>query len=55
MHAAGFIGGAWSLESCLKMAEASLKQHEIEQEEKRKQQELEEAKKAENEQDLEKK
>ena len=25
VHAAGFIGGAWSIESCLKMAEASLK------------------------------
>lgn len=26
-HASGFIGGAWSLESALKMAEISLKEH----------------------------
>ena len=26
VHAAGFIGGAWSIESCIKMAEASLAQ-----------------------------
>jgi len=34
IHAAGFVGGAWSLESCVKMAEASLVQHEIELKEK---------------------
>lgn len=27
VHAAGFVGGAWSLESVIKMAEASLKEH----------------------------
>ena len=26
VHAAGFVGGAWSLESALKMVEASLKE-----------------------------
>lgn len=31
VHAAGFIGGAWNLSSVIKMAEASLAQHEIEQ------------------------
>ena len=30
VHAAGFIGGAWSLESCIKMAEASLEQQKLE-------------------------
>ena len=29
IHMAGFIGGAWSLESCIKIAEASLAQHEV--------------------------
>jgi len=28
VHAAGFIGGAWSLESCIKIAEDSLLQHQ---------------------------
>lgn len=28
VHASGFIGGAWSLESALKMAEASIAAHE---------------------------
>lgn len=27
VHAAGFIGGAWSKESAIKMAEASLAEH----------------------------
>jgi hypothetical protein len=27
VHAAGFIGGAWSLESCIKMAENSMEEH----------------------------
>ena len=27
VHAAGFIGGAWSLETCIKIAEDSLKEH----------------------------
>lgn len=30
VHAAGFIGGAWSLESCIKIAEASVAQQEVE-------------------------
>ena len=30
VHAAGFIGGAWSVESAIKMAEASLKEHNAE-------------------------
>lgn len=34
VHASGFIGGAWSMGSCIKMAEASLAQQEIEQKEK---------------------
>lgn len=34
VHAAGFIGGAWSMDSCIKMAEASLAQQEIEKKEK---------------------
>ena len=55
IHAAGFIGGAWSIESCLKMAEASLKQHDVEQEEKRKQKEIDDAKKSEEQKELEKK
>jgi uncharacterized UPF0160 family protein len=29
VHAAGFIGGAWSQESALKMAEASLTENDI--------------------------
>ena len=33
VHAAGFIGGAWSLESAVKMAENSLAEHENEQKE----------------------
>jgi len=33
IHASGFVGGAWSIESCVKMAEASLAQHEIEKKE----------------------
>lgn len=32
VHAAGFIGGCWSLESCIKMAEASMKEHSDAQE-----------------------
>jgi len=31
---AGFIGGAWSRESAIKMAEASVKEHNLEFEEK---------------------
>lgn len=27
VHAAGFVGGAWSMESCLKIAEDSLIHH----------------------------
>ena len=27
VHAAGFFGGAWSRETCIKMAEISLKEH----------------------------
>ena len=27
IHHAGFIGGAWSLESCIKMAEVSIQEH----------------------------
>ena len=33
VHAAGFIGGAWSLESAVKMAEASMEEHEQSQDE----------------------
>ena len=33
VHATGFIGGAWSLESCIKIAEASIAAHELEQKE----------------------
>jgi len=40
VHAAGFIGGAWSMESCVKMAEASVAQHKLEQQEKEKKQAL---------------
>lgn len=32
VHAAGFIGGAWSLESCVKMAEVSMDKHREEEE-----------------------
>ena len=32
VHAAGFIGGAWSLESCVKMAEVSLEKYKEEEE-----------------------
>ena len=46
VHAAGFIGGAWSMKSCLKMAEASLKQHEIEKAEKEAEKAKEAAEKA---------
>jgi len=27
VHHGGFIGGAWSLESCIKMAELSIQEH----------------------------
>lgn len=34
MHATGFIGGAWSKETAIKMAEASLEEHkELERQE----------------------
>lgn len=48
VHAAGFIGGAWSMESCIKMAEASLAQQEIERKAKAEEQQrkAEEAKQA---------
>ena len=51
VHAAGFIGGAWSMESCIKMAEASLAQQEIERKAKAEEQQrkAEEAKRAEKE------
>lgn len=32
VHASGFIGGAWSIQTCLKMAEVSLAEHLAEQE-----------------------
>lgn len=41
VHAAGFIGGAWSMESCVKMAEASVAQHKLEYDEKEKNQAVE--------------
>ena len=31
VHAAGFIGGAWSIESAVKMAEASMKEYKDEE------------------------
>lgn len=31
VHAAGFIGGAWSRESCIKLAEQSLEEHKKEE------------------------
>lgn len=35
IHMAGFIGGCWSLESCLKIADISMTQHQAEQEAKK--------------------
>jgi len=35
VHHSGFIGGAWSLESAIKMAELSLKEHTLEEEKKK--------------------
>ena len=48
VHAAGFIGGAWSLESVIKMAEASHAEHNALKEEEKKKKEEEALLKMEN-------